>query len=62
MHINCIGADSHGKQELDEKIVSEYADLIMVDSMKQCVEIGEIQHAVKNQTISMDKVVEFEWH
>eukprot|EP00483_Globobulimina_turgida_P000894 UN00895 len=59
LHINCIGADSHGKQELDEMIVSKHADLVLVDSIAQCFDFGEVQHAVKNKTISMDKIMEF---
>ena len=59
LHINCIGADTFGKQELDQKIISKYVDLIMVDSKQQCFEFGEVQHVVKNKTISNEKVIEF---
>ncbi len=44
MHINAIGADAPGKQELDPMIIKRAK--IVVDSLKQCREIGEIQHAL----------------
>ena len=45
MHINAIGADGPGKQELDPAIV-KLADKVVVDSLAQCRRIGEIQHAL----------------
>ena len=45
MHINAIGADGPGKQEMDPAIV-KLADKIVVDSLTQCRRIGEIQHAL----------------
>ena len=45
MHINAIGADGPGKQELDPAIV-KLADKVVVDSLSQCKRIGEIQHAL----------------
>ena len=59
LHINCIGADSVGKQELEEGIVSKITDLVLVDSKRQCYEFGEIQHAVKHKTLNDCKVREF---
>lgn len=55
MHINAIGADGPGKQELDPLIVKR-ADKIVVDSIKQCVSIGEIQHALARGLISEDDI------
>ena len=46
MHINAIGADGPGKQEMDPAIV-KLADKVVVDSLTQCKRIGEIQHALK---------------
>jgi ornithine cyclodeaminase/alanine dehydrogenase len=46
-HINAIGADGPGKQELDPMIV-KIADKVVVDSFEQCKIIGEIQHALKD--------------
>jgi ornithine cyclodeaminase/alanine dehydrogenase len=45
MHINAIGADGPGKQELDPQIMTR-ASKIVVDSFEQCRKIGEIQHAL----------------
>jgi ornithine cyclodeaminase/alanine dehydrogenase len=45
LHINAIGADGPGKQELDPRIVA-LASKIVVDSLEQCRKIGEIQHAL----------------
>jgi len=44
MHINAIGADAPGKQELDPRIMIKAK--IVVDSLAQCRVIGEIQHAL----------------
>ncbi len=49
MHINAFGADGPGKQELDPKIMKRAK--IVVDSLKQCRVIGEIQHALKQGLI-----------
>ena len=43
-HISAVGADSPGKQELDPEILRR-AGLILVDSLKQCEKLGELQHA-----------------
>lgn len=56
-HIVCIGADSHGKQEIDERIVAK-ADLVVVDSIAQCVDIGEVQHAIQRGLLGKGKLVE----
>ncbi|MHA1949234.1 MAG: ornithine cyclodeaminase family protein [Candidatus Thorarchaeota archaeon] len=45
LHINAIGADGPGKQELDPAIMTR-ATKIVVDSLAQCRKIGEIQHAL----------------
>jgi ornithine cyclodeaminase/alanine dehydrogenase len=55
VHINAIGADGPGKQELDPKIVAN-ADKIVVDSIVQCRRIGEIQHALAQNLITEDNV------
>ena len=54
VHINAIGADMPGKQELDEKIFS-YAKVI-TDSTVQCAKSGELQHALKAGVINLDDV------
>ena len=43
-HISAVGADSPGKQELDAEILRR-ADLLLVDSRRQCEKLGELQHA-----------------
>jgi ornithine cyclodeaminase/alanine dehydrogenase-like protein (mu-crystallin family) len=45
MHINAIGADGPGKQELDPYIMTRVSKIV-VDSLEQCRKIGEIQHAL----------------
>ncbi len=55
VHINAIGADGPGKQELDPFIVKR-ADKVVVDSLKQCRIIGEIQHALADGLIIEDDI------
>jgi len=55
VHINAIGADGPGKQELDPFIVKR-ADKVVVDSLDQCRIIGEIQHALADGLITEDDV------
>jgi ornithine cyclodeaminase len=43
-HISAVGADSPGKQELDADILRRTA-LLLVDSLRQCEKLGELQHA-----------------
>lgn len=54
VHINAIGADAPGKQELDPKIMKRAK--IVVDSFKQCRVIGEIQHALAQGLITEEDV------
>ena len=44
-HITAVGADGEGKQELDVGLLQR--SKIVVDSIKQSLEIGELQHAVR---------------
>jgi len=46
VHITAVGADTPGKQELDPTILA-HADLVVADSRSQCLERGEIAHAVR---------------
>ena len=43
-HVSAVGADTPGKQELDADILSR-ASLLLVDSLPQCLKLGELQHA-----------------
>ena len=49
-----MGADSHGKQELDPKLVATAT--LVVDVLEQCAEIGELQHALAAGLITRDGV------
>ncbi len=50
VHITAMGADTVGKQELDEAILKN-ADLIVLDSTKQCQSHGEIHKAFQNNML-----------
>ncbi|HUU42668.1 MAG TPA: ornithine cyclodeaminase family protein [Planctomycetota bacterium] len=43
-HINAVGADTAGKNELDPGVLRRAA-LVLVDSRAQCRRLGELQHA-----------------
>ena len=45
-HITAVGADAPGKQELDPLLVAR-ADRIIVDSIAQCRQYGEVSHALR---------------
>ena len=45
-HITAMGADADGKQELDERILQK-ADLVVCDSLTQCIDHGELFHAIE---------------
>jgi alanine dehydrogenase len=42
--IAAVGADAHGKQELEPSLMA--SSTVIVDVLAQCVETGEMQHAV----------------
>lgn len=56
-HITAVGTDSPQKQELDENIFKN-ADVIVADSIKQCVERGDIAHAIHKKIIKERQLVE----
>jgi ornithine cyclodeaminase len=56
-HITAVGADSPHKQELDSNIFGK-ADMIVADSILQCIERGDIAHAIKDGVINQEKLVE----
>jgi len=43
-HITAVGSDGVGKQELDPDLMHR-ADVLAVDSLEQCLRLGELQHA-----------------
>jgi len=56
-HITAMGSDDHGKQELEAALLAR-ADLVVADSISQCVDHGECFHAVKDGLISEDSILE----
>ncbi len=56
-HVTAVGADSPHKQELHESIFG-IADVIVADSISQCIERGDIAHAIRNKTITSDCLIE----
>lgn len=53
-HIACIGADMEGKQEIDEHLFE--GSKVVVDSLNQCKQLGEVQHALKQGIIREDDI------
>lgn len=56
-HITAVGADSPHKQELDP-LIFQKADLVVADSIIQCIERGDIAHAVKSKNLAITKISE----
>jgi len=52
--IAAAGADDHGKQELDPRLVARAT--LVVDSLEQCAEMGELQHALAEGLMTMEQV------
>ena len=57
LHITAVGADSPYKRELGPGIVRR-ADLVVADSISQCLERGEIHHAVSEGILKQDDIRE----
>lgn len=56
-HITAVGSDTHDKQEVDTGIL-QHADLVVADSIAQCLERGEIHHALQKGAIAKSEIVE----
>jgi ornithine cyclodeaminase len=56
-HITAVGSDTPQKQELDAAILSR-ADVVVADSIEQCLVRGEIHRAMKAGCIDRDDAVE----
>jgi ornithine cyclodeaminase len=56
-HITAVGSDTPEKQELEATIL-ERADLVVADSISQCLLRGEIHRAIKTGQLRQDQVVE----
>ena len=56
-HITAMGSDDHGKQELEAEVLGK-ADLVVADSVSQCVDHGECFGAVREGHIAADSILE----
>lgn len=56
-HITAVGSDTPLKQELDPAILNK-ADLVVADSIAQCLERGEIHKAIETCHIAKDGLIE----
>ncbi len=56
-HVTAVGSDTPLKQELEPAILAD-ADLVVADSRPQCLERGEIHHAIRAGALRPDKIVE----
>lgn len=56
-HITAVGADTPHKQELNEDIF-KIADVVVADRIKQCIERGDIAHAIHKKIIEVNKIIE----
>ncbi|MFL5422066.1 MAG: ornithine cyclodeaminase family protein [Thermoanaerobaculia bacterium] len=52
--IAAVGADDHDKQELDPRLVARAT--LVADSLAQCAEIGELQHAIAQGLMTTGQV------
>ncbi len=56
-HITAMGSDDHGKQELEAEVLGK-ADLVVADSVSQCVDHGECFGAVQGGHIAANSILE----
>jgi ornithine cyclodeaminase len=56
-HITAVGSDTMEKQEVDASVLKK-ADIVVADSIEQCMKRGEIFQAIKASAIKKDKVIE----
>lgn len=56
-HITAMGSDTPEKNELDPKILQK-ADIVVADSVSQCLLRGEIHHALKAGLLEQERIVE----
>ncbi len=57
VHITAMGSDTHLKQELDSKILQR-ADMVVTDSLEQCLTRGEISKALQADLIKKEDLIE----
>ena len=56
-HITAVGSDTPDKQELDARMLGR-ADVVVADSISQCLVRGEIHKAIGSGTINEDELIE----
>ena len=56
-HITAMGSDDQGKQELEAGVLAK-ADLVVADSISQCVDHGECFYSVQGGQIKEDSILE----
>lgn len=56
-HVTALGADAPGKQELEPALFAK-ADIVVADSIAQCVDHGDLSYAVRDGLLSVDRVTE----
>ena len=56
-HITAIGADTGLKREIGPGVLNK-ASIVITDSLKQCIDRGEISHALKEGSIISKNIVE----
>jgi ornithine cyclodeaminase len=56
-HITAVGSDTQEKQEVDAEILRQ-ADVVVADSISQCLSRGEIYKSIQTGHITEDKIVE----
>lgn len=54
-HLSCVGSDMSGKQELDPALLSRAR--VFVDDLSQCLDVGEIEIAVKQGVMTADSII-----
>lgn len=57
VHITAMGSDTPEKNELDPRILRK-ADIVVADSISQCLLRGEIHHAIKAGVLRQEDIVE----
>jgi ornithine cyclodeaminase len=57
IHITAVGSDTPDKRELEAAILGQ-ADLVVADSISQCLLRGEIHHAIKTDYLTENKLIE----
>lgn len=56
-HITAMGSDDHGKQELHADVLAR-ADVVVADSISQCLDHGECLYAVRDGGVEADSILE----